>query len=322
MVARPPRTAEPPAEPSGPGRRLPLLGASYNLGARVLRAVPPGMRHAAATPGGAAWFWLSRAQRQAALDNYAAALGRDRNDPEVARVARRAFQNYGRMLMDFLLLGSLTPAELVARVTVAGRENLDAALERGRGVIFAVPHMGSWDISGSYAAALGYSVTAVAEKFPGSLNDAVVRSREKFGLSVVMLGRSAVRGIMDALEANGIVALLCDLEQGPGVDVSFFGRRAVVPGGPAAIALKTGAALMTATQYATAPGRHHIHLEAPLEWDGAATKESLMQTVVHRFESFIRERPDQWYAFRPMFPGGAPREKGNARPRHGGESPP
>jgi len=60
-------------------------------------------------PGGAAWFWLSAAQRRAALDNYAAALGRDRSDPEVAHVARRAFQNYGRMLMDFLLMGSLTP---------------------------------------------------------------------------------------------------------------------------------------------------------------------------------------------------------------------
>jgi lauroyl/myristoyl acyltransferase len=26
-----------------------------------------------------------------------------------------------------------------------------------------------------------------------------------------------------------------------------------------------------------------------------------MQRVVDRFEEFIRERPDQWYAFRPMF---------------------
>src|SRR2546427_6795843 len=144
-----------------PARNRPqLLAASYRAGARLLRATPSELRHAAAAPGGLAWFWLSGAQRSAALDNYAAALGRDRNDPEVARVARRAFQNYGRVLMDFLLLGSLTPAELTARVTVEGREHLDAALERGRGVIFAVPHMGSWDISGSYAAALGYSVTA------------------------------------------------------------------------------------------------------------------------------------------------------------------
>jgi hypothetical protein len=25
-----------------------------------------------------------------------------------------------------------------------------------------------------------------------------------------------------------------------------------------------------------------------------------MQRVVNRFEDFIKERPDQWYAFRPM----------------------
>ena len=31
------------------------------------------------------------------------------------------------------------------------------------------------------------------------------------------------------------------------------------------------------------------------------TKESVMQRIVDRFEAFIRERPDQWYAFRPMF---------------------
>src|SRR5260370_3300459 len=120
-------------------RRPQLLGASYRAGARILRAVPPGVRHAVAAPGGAAWFWLSAGQRRAALDNYAAALGRHPTDPEVARVAMRAFQNYGRMLMDFLLIGSLTPEELIKRTSMDGREHLDAALARGRGVIMAVP---------------------------------------------------------------------------------------------------------------------------------------------------------------------------------------
>jgi KDO2-lipid IV(A) lauroyltransferase len=205
------------------------------------------------------------------------------------------------MLTDFLLLGSLTPDELMQRVSIDGLDLLDAALARGRGAIMAVPHMGSWDMAGSYAGALGYPIAAVAERFPGSLNDAVVRTRQRFGLNVIALGRSAVRGITQALEANAVVALLCDLEQGPGVSVRFFGRQAVVPGGPAAFALKTGAALMPACQYATSPGRHHIHLDAPLTWADGETKEGLMQRVVSRFEHFISERPDQWYAFRPMF---------------------
>src|SRR5487761_264374 len=289
------------AASSGRSRRPPLLGASYRAGAAVVRALPPGFNHAVAAPGGSAWYWLNGGQRRAALENYAAALGRDRSDPEVARVARRAFQNYGRMLLDFMLIGSLTPAELLKRMSIDGRDNLDAALASGRGAIMAVPHMGSWDMAGAYGGALGYPIAAVAERFPGSLNEAVVRTRERFGLNVIALGRSAVRGITEALQANAIVALLCDLEQGPGVTVRFFGRRAVVPGGPAALALKTGAQLMPACQYATAPDRHHIHLEPPLTWSAGETKEALMQRVVGRFEDFIKERPDQWYAFRPMF---------------------
>jgi KDO2-lipid IV(A) lauroyltransferase len=298
--ARRPKGADRPSS-SPQGRDLALLGASYSVGARLLRVFPPGIRHAAATPGGAAWFWLSAGQRRAALENYAAALGREADDREVSRVARRAFQNYGRMLTDFLLMGSLTPEELIQRMTIDGREHLDEALAKGRGAIMAVPHMGSWDMAGSYAGALGYPIAAVAERFPGSLNDAVVRTRQRFGLNVIELGRSAVRGITQALQANSIVALLCDLEQGPGVTVRFFGGRAIVPGGPAAIALKTGAALMPACQYATSPGRHNVHLDAPLTWPAGETKEGLMQRVVSRFEDFIRERPDQWYAFRPMF---------------------
>jgi KDO2-lipid IV(A) lauroyltransferase len=300
MVGRLGRTAA-SAAPGERSRRPPLLAGSYFAGARILRVVPPGIRHAAAAPGGAAWYWLSLAQRRAALDNYAAALGLERSDPQVARVARRAFQNYGRMLIDFVLMGSLTPEELIERVTLDGRDRLDAALAAGRGAIMAVPHMGSWDMAGSYAAALGYKISAVAERFPGSLNGAVVETRRRFGMHVIMLGRAAVRAITEALSANHIVALLCDLEQGPGVAVRFFGRHAIVPGGPAAIALKTGAALMPATQFRTAPGRYAIHLDRPLDLHEGETKEQVMQRVVDRFEDFIKERPDQWYAFRPMF---------------------
>jgi len=290
---RPSRTAQ--------RRAVPLAGTAYFAAARILRAVPPGLRYAAAAPGGSAWFWLSAGQRRAALDNYAAALGVEPDDPRVARVARRAFQNYGRMLMDFLLLGSLSPEELGMRMSYDGREHLDAALARGRGAIMAIPHMGSWDMAGSFAATLGYKVWAVAERFPGSLDDAVVSTREKFGLKVVTVGRSAVRTLNEALRENGIIALVCDLEQGPGVPVRFFGRRAIVPGGPAALALKHGAAVITAAPYATSHGHYHVHLDAPMQVSADDTKEGLMQRVVERFDGFIRERPDQWYAFRRMF---------------------
>lgn len=294
-----PTGADPVAAPEP--RKPQLLGASYNVGAHVMRVLPLALRHAAAGPGGTVWYWASAAQRRASLDNYAAALKTTRSDPNVSRVAKRAFQNYGRMLMDFLLMGSLSKEELLGRVSLDGREHLDAALRGRRGAIMAVPHMGSWDMAGSYAGALGYSTSAVAERFPGSLNEAVVTTRQRFGVKVIPTGRAAVRAITQALEANHIVGLLCDLEQGPGVEVKFFGRRAIVPGGPAALALKNGAPLLPAYQFMTAPGRHQVHVEPALSIGPRETKETLMQRVVDRFENFIREHPDQWFAFRPMF---------------------
>lgn len=300
MVVRPRQTAASAALPAR-SRRPPLLAASYTAGARVVRAFPPSFRHAVAAPGGSAWYWLNGRQRRAALDNYAAALDLDPSDPEVARVARRAFQNYGRMVLDFLLMGSLTKDELLQRTDVDGREHLDAALSRGRGVLLALPHMGSWDNTGSFGGALGYPIVAVTGRFPGSLNAAVVKTRERYGLQVLLVGRPAVREIIQALSTNRMVGLVCDQEEGPGVEVSFFGRRAIVPAGPASLALKTGAALMPGYQYMTSSGRHHVHIEPELSWPEGETKESLMQRIVHRFEAFIRERPDQWYAFRPMF---------------------
>jgi KDO2-lipid IV(A) lauroyltransferase len=277
------------------------------VGSLLARAAPPALRYGLAEVGGQVWYAASRGQRRNALTNYAAALGLPEHDPTVARVARRAFANYGSMLVDFVLMAGMSPRELRKRVTISGLEHIDAALEKGMGVILAVPHLGSWDVGGSYAGAIGYRICAVADPFPGSLDQAVVATRQAFGLRVIPIGRSAVRAITEALAANEIVCLLCDLPHGPGVEVEFFGRQAVVPGGAASFALKTGAPLMPGCVYRTAPGRYHVELQAPLDTaalTGGTSKDAvqgIMQSVVLRLEGFIRARPDQWYAFRPMF---------------------
>ena len=224
----------------------------------------------------------------------------------MARVARRAFENYGRMMADFLLVGGLSGDEVRHRLSVGGREHADRALAAGRGAVLALPHMGSWDFAGALASMWGYRILAVADAFPGSLNQAVVETRSLHGLDIVPSGRSAVRAINQALDRNQVVALVCDLPHGPGVEVRFFGRRAVVPSGPAAIACKRGAPLIPAYCRRSGSTGYHIHVDPPIELEpgeGCSGKEGtrrLMQKVVERFESFIRQHPDEWYAFRPI----------------------
>jgi KDO2-lipid IV(A) lauroyltransferase len=254
--------------------------------------------------GGAIWWAVDAHRRRNARANYGAVLGLPEDHPQVRRVARRAFENYGRMLADFLLMGALSLDEVHRLVTIDGLEHSDAALAQGRGVILALPHMGSWDVAGAIATHQGYRVAAVAEHFPGSLDEVVVETRSKHGLQIIPLRRSAVRAINGVLDENGMVALLCDLPHGPGAEVDFFGRRAIVPSGPAAIACRRGAPVVPVYSRRQDELHYHIHVDPPIQppaeerGRGRELVTEVMQQVVQRFEVFIRQHPDQWYAFR------------------------
>jgi len=280
------------------------LKNSYRLGARLVRALPPGLRYSAVATMGSAWYTLSAGQRRAAMANYAAVLGLPEDDPRVARTARTAFRNYGKMLADFLLIGSLAPQDMPSRLSVDGREHADRAVTAGRGAILALPHMGSWDFAGAMGTLLGYRLSAVAETFPGSLDEAVVETRQLLGLDIIPVGRSAVRTINRVLDSAGLVALLCDLPPsgGGGLEVAFFGRRATVPAGPAAIALKRGIPLIPVYCRRDGVDHFHIHCDPPVPPpEGPFSREAqtaMMQEVVRRFEVFIGAYPEQWYAFK------------------------
>jgi len=267
-----------------------------------VRAVPAGVRYPVSAFGGTLWWAVDAGRRHNAWANYGAALDLPPDDPRVRRVARRAFANYGRMLADFLLMGSLHPDEVREMITIDGLDYVNAAAA-GRGAILALPHMGSWDFAGSIAGIWGLRVAAVADTFPGSLNDAVVETRSLHGLEVIPLNRGAIRSINRVLDDNGLVALLCDLPHGPGAEVRFLGRRATVPSGPAAIACRRGVPLLPVYSRRTATG-YHIHVDPPIQpppeprCRGKEAVTEVMQCVIERFEVFIRAHPDQWYAFR------------------------
>ena len=141
-----------------------------------------------------------------------------------------------------------------------------AGMAGGRGVVMALPHVGSWEWGGAFLATVGYPMTTVAERIePPELFDWFVDEREAMGLTIVPLGGDSGSVVLRTLRAGGLVGLLCDRDlSGNGVAVEFFGEGTTFPAGPATLALRTGAALVTAAVY-SGPGREHTAvITAPL----------------------------------------------------------
>jgi KDO2-lipid IV(A) lauroyltransferase len=125
-------------------------------------------------------------------------------------------------------------------------------------------------------------------------------------MHVVALGPNAGGEVLKALRDNHVVCLLCDRDLGGGgIEVDFFGERTTLPGGPATLALRSGAPLIPTAVYATPAGREGV-LRPPLDTsrhgrlrDDAAR---VTQDLAVELEGLIGRAPEQWHLLQPNWP--------------------
>jgi KDO2-lipid IV(A) lauroyltransferase len=112
---------------------------------------------------------------------------------------------------------------------------------------------------------------------------------------------------MRALRAGRLACLVCDRDlTGGGLEVRLFGAPAVMPGGPASIALRTGAALLPCAVYHDRrPGYWRAVVHPPLQPapSGDTRKDvvALTQRLADEFELLIAEAPEQWHVLSRYF---------------------
>jgi KDO2-lipid IV(A) lauroyltransferase len=92
---------------------------------------------------------------------------------------------------------------------------------------------------------------------------------------------------------------------GNGIEVEFFGETTTMPAGPATLALRSGAALVTGAVYSGPGADHRAIVEPPLDTTRQGTLRQdvarLTQAIATRFEGLIRRAPEQWHLFQPLW---------------------
>ncbi len=226
-------------------------------------------------------------------------------------LCRQAMRSYARYWLEAFRLPVMPAGRLVAGMHDTG--HLRAAFEylaAGRGVVFALPHMGSYDLAGAWVIAKGAgSVTTVAERLkPESVYDRFVAFRAGLGIEVLPAsgGTSSAFGVLaQRLRAGELVCLVCDRDvTGGGIEVEFFGEKARMMGGSAALAVQTGAALMPVILWFEGDrwGVHvHEEIPVPAEGDRKQQAAAMMQQVARLFEAGIRAHPQDWHMLQRVF---------------------
>ena len=288
-----------------------LTDAGYGLGWSVVCRLPEswaqrGFRFAAGLA------WRRRGPGVQVLEgNLRRVIGSQAPGGELRALSRQAMRSYARYWLEAFRLPVMPAGGLIGGVRDTG--HVRAAFEylaAGRGVVFALPHMGNYDLAGAWVIAKGAgSVTTVAERVkPESVYGRFVAFREGLGVEVLPASggtRSAFGVLAQRLRAGKLVCLVCDRDvTGTGMEVEFFGEKARMMGGPAALAVQTGAALMPVILWFE--GDHwgvHVHEEIPVPAEGDSKQKTaaMMQQVARLFEAGIRAHPQDWHMLQRVF---------------------
>ena len=224
-----------------------------------------------------------------------------------------AMRSYMRYWCDTFRFPDWSQHRVVNTVSVNNEHLLMDAIAAKTGVIVALPHAGNWDHAGAYFCAKEVRLVTVAERLkPEKLFLKFLSYRESMGMEVLPLDGRVLDTLAQRLDEGALVALVADRDLSrSGIEVDFFGGPARMPAGPALLALRTKAPLITAFVSYTETG---IHIEfntvvLPTSGNESEKVQEIVQMTAQQFESGIRKAPHDWHMLQRIWVDGDFKER-------------
>ncbi len=180
---------------------------------------------------------------------------------------------------------------------VHGWEHVEQAQQAGRGVLLIGGHLGNWEIDALYVGLrVPFYGLYKAPRDP-AVDAAVTRSRSRFGARLIAAGSPAMRDMLRALRAGGVVGVLMDQQprQGEGVFAPFFGRPALTMTLVHRLARHTRCAVILTGSRRLRHGRGwEIQFKPLTEQIAEAGAQGAAATMNRALEERIKGRPEDY----------------------------
>ena len=275
---------------------------SYRLASILCRMFPEKLAY---------WFGLrisdlfyarNHVGRQAIISNLKriyAARGVLPAEDALTGLSRKTFQYFGKYLIDFFRYARLTPEEVRRRVSIEHVDYLEQCMALKRGLLVLTAHFGNWELGGAAITALGYKVNAlVLPSRLEKLNNMFQKQREKRGVKLIPVSRSAVLSMIRCLKNGEIVAVLGDRDFTPKDDrIEFFGELARIPRGPAWLSMKSGAPILPGFLIRQVDDTFLMRFHPPIYPEQEGSAEAIRSKICRILEKEIGEQPYQWFIF-------------------------
>ena len=240
--------------------------------------------------------------RKKMLLNLSLAYGEALTPTQKKKIARNSLEIFCANWAEIFFAGGSRLDRTMQTISLAGREHLNEALARGRGVIAVSAHLGTYPFIGTRLSKEGYTfLMAVRDLDSPAGSTMYARCRELIELPALptVPEKNFYKTTLGLLRSGGILGIIADEnKRHGGVFVDFFGRNASTAPGPAVLARRTGAAIVPIFIVRNPDDTQTIRIHKPIICEHNSDKEHDIKSATAAFtkiiEQQIRQDPAQW----------------------------
>mgnify|MGYP001332350655 FL=1 len=219
---------------------------------------------------------------------------------KLEELTKLGMRSYLRYWFDTFRLSKWSKNRIISTTQVIRENLLRDPIQSKQGCIVALPHAGNWDHAAAYFCSTGITLTAVVEKLkPEAIFKKFLAYRESIGIEAISHKEKTIPILTERLQAGKLIALVADRDMSRnGIEVNFFGKTSKMPSGPAILAIKTGAPLITAYVRYTPSGIEIIFDETLKPTNSGSEEEQIKiitQSMADNFAKRIKENPVDWH---------------------------
>lgn len=245
---------------------------------------------------------LAVRQKKIAIESLTIAFSNEKSRQELEQIAKDCFTFMAKSAVELLFLLN-KPELLRKRIEISGKNNLDHALAKGKGVILVSAHFGNFPLLlARLSLEEEYNVNGIMRPMRDSRAEKIfLKNREKFRVKTIYSQprKECVDNTIRALRGNEMVFIPIDQNFGTaGVFVDFFGRKAATATGPVIFARRTKSVLLPCFIVRQKDDTHKIFCEPFFEIE---EKNNNQETVTYNIqkltsivEMYIRRYPAEW----------------------------
>ena len=220
----------------------------------------------------------------------------DIGEKNIELIIKKMWKNYGRILSEYVFIKNFRNLEYQKFLTIEGKEILNEIKNSNEPVVFVSGHFNNFELMAMEIEKAGINLAAIYRPLNNIfLNKIMERIRIKYICrKQIKKGRSGTRELLDSFKNNYSIALMIDQRVSEGIELDFFGEKALTTTIPAQLVKKFGCKIVPIYIERINSINFKMKVNKPIVYNAESTIADITLDLNKWLENMILTNPNQW----------------------------